>query len=1459
MPSPTHAGNGGGAASASRRPPRPLLALALVLVASISLLAYALSSFATLPSRLDVAQQCRMSRMWPAYVDHTPSLAPFSPSHLWRSYRLYLYRERSLHPSDHPSGSPALFIPGNAGSYAQIRSVASSAARQWYQPNTQGMRRPEWQDLGQRSAHTDWWTIDFNEDFSAFSASSLLDQATFINEVIAYLRDLYPAPATASRLAGERNVTVPLLAHSMGGIAARIAPTLPNHPPHSVDTIVTLSTPHAFPPAPFDRRIDRLYRHALRSSATSHGDATQPLLVSIAGGLLDSQLPSDPASLSLAGLVAEAPASRLSSFTASLPSLWSSVDHLAIMWCDQLREKVARGFLLDVVTFGRIADERNGGGGAWHDARSAPSRRRELWRRVLGVAHQSDGGSLAARSANQDDDDGGGEVLVDAADSPTLPMPLEGANSVLATNTSNAVYHRPASVDGEAPLAFEVVTNLCVGAKPSDGSGPPTPQPVEIVVLLCRRAADPSNPIRLSKAVCEPALPWRWQMMPPSPLPTTTTNSSSSPGEGLRSGYPPEFPDAHRIYHVPGQAYQRLRLDADTLRRKDIDFVRVEAKVDDGLAVKEHGEHSFVRAEWVRELGGGVVEGSGGVAVLEQQPQASLVSEWRIRGKASALLAYELEVVPSKCLLRNVARNVATYVRQPSGARHAAVPAFAPALRVSDPTTGDSRWFPSLVPRELVESLGDARRTRRGEEYAMRVRFALHGRAPFLPPGADEVHVQLWSDPALLGLERDDECAAALERLTLRIDWRGSAGLVVMRYRLVVVAWPVALLACVVAKMWCDASCTAERRGLASLLDYLTGRWTVLHLLPGVTAALLGADTLQRVTYSGGDATSWSVGAVVGMPQPAKLAWILVPALVVVSYQVLLSVSLVVHHGMGAVAYLVERLGLAGRVAWSPTRALSIATRLASYRRPFGRPSTASVAGAAALVLAVVVAVPHAFVFVVVCLLHVANTVRSRVQLDALGRGSRGGGRGGEMRCEASGDEDVGQDEEPDEEEKGVRGYAIVPTASEGGAAAEAERVRARYNEHLALLVVMLLLLPPKATVLVVWARKLSAGVWLPLSTGARWMDHNPLDVAPMVGVCWIYTLGGTLCSGGGGAKGGWRGKAVAAAWWTMGMVGMVAGGRRPWVLYEAGLGVAWMGLAMQVGKGGAKRREDEVGGMLQQTERGGRGSGVWGRELPVLEKEAEEEEEEEEEERNAEESRDAADAPTGPRPNDDEERTKSPGPSGVTRDDAAGVSTSRSNSIGNVCASHSAGTELDALLEHYLGLLDRYLQLQSQASSHLAAGFLALSSAKMQIPRLGRDLYDYRIKADVEVVVRRGKLEVVRKQQSRPEGKSQRETQQAGMRRRNPHHAQPEKSEKGKEEGKSEAPKTNTRMFAPLPPPMLRKAEGHFENALARLLGAAPSPPQAGGECILDILHHLQKVEAMIRDAAPSHLERVA
>lgn len=314
----------------------------LFAASSLCIATWWLWAVAGLADRLGATQACEMSRMWPAYADYTDRME--SPSGLAASairgegkYRLLLYREGYLQPQPGafpPTGRPALFVPGNAGSYGQVRSVASSSANQYwshdYTPDPAtyaGTARPEWDNL---TAHgLDWWTIDLKEDFSAFHGDTLVEQAVFVNEVLSFLQRIYSHPQPNS---------IPILAHSMGGIVARLAMTLPEHPPGSVDTLVTLSTPHAHPVLAFDRGIAAVYR----AINTAPPQRNRPLLVSIAGGALDIQVSPDAANVNLS------PVWKGENITISsnaIPGTWCSVDHLAIMWCHQLRTRIATGFL----------------------------------------------------------------------------------------------------------------------------------------------------------------------------------------------------------------------------------------------------------------------------------------------------------------------------------------------------------------------------------------------------------------------------------------------------------------------------------------------------------------------------------------------------------------------------------------------------------------------------------------------------------------------------------------------------------------------------------------------------------------------------------------------------------------------------------------------------------------------------------------------------------------------------------------------------------------------------------------------------------------------------------------------------------------------------------------------------------------------------------------------------------
>lgn len=1253
--------------------------------------------------------------MWPAYIDHTANLEPFSSSGLWHKYRLYLYRERHFEPMDLPTGSPALFVPGNSGSYGQVRSVASSASRQFYKDDGSGARRDEWKDAPPGVAHTDWYTIDFNEDFSAFSGSTLIEQATFINEVVAYLSNRYASPATYSFAAGERNTTVPILAHSMGGIAARLAQRLPNHPVGCIDTIVTLSTPHAYPPVPFDRSVEHVYsliNAPVEPPPVANGAAgtVPPLLVSIAGGLLDTQLPSDPSSLSLSRIGEPVAASRISTYTGSLPSLWSSVDHLAVMWCDQLREKIARGFLLDMMAFGRVSDERNAGGVSGRS--SILRRRRELWRRALSLFGVSDAGNgeigplelLDAPDTFLGDDYV--EPFVVDNEAPSFQRPTTGPDSALSIDQRNTVYRIPAKLGEQDDNlhAFELITNLCVGWNPSSGNGAPIPQPVELVVQLCSNSPDPVNPVGGQKTWCQLVMPWQWELIPPSFLPRTEILMQESSGHidaGLPENKP--FPSAGEIYHVPGYAFQRLRLDGKMLKRQQVDWIRVERKTDSGIFVHQRGLKSFVRGGWMRQAAGRIEKHGSSLLLTTDQDSAEqqhhqdagfattsaipIASEWNLKGFSSSLLARRIEVVPSQCLVENLA----TYsLLSNDEGLHSTDASFSPFLHVSGRSTGDSRWYPQLASPELIRKI--RARTYKGEPITFPL--SLHGNAPFMPPArdsVDEVRVQLWSDQALLRSipGKSLACRSPIDSIRLSVDWKASAGLVLLRYRFFLAAWPLGLLSICIGLSWLSWATNPEL-ALPSPLTTITkpafrtpfvaGRSDPLFgLLACLTAALLLVDSIHLVLYRSMQSagthgpTSSLLGMVLGLHSISSSAG-LVPCFLLVSYATVLVIVATIQWSFSIVATIVTKFGLARKLDW--VGAATASSDPLRWNRQ-------SMAGLAILLLSVVLFVPHQFIFLCMFLLQLLNTLRALLEL----RSQR----------------------------------------------APAQSLETRFHQHLGIFMILVLLLPQKASFLVTWVRNLaSVGIKTP-KTIAAWMDHNVLDVAPIVVLVWLMAGGRMLEP----PRTGLEAKAIAMGFGVVGWYALVWGIRYTYSIYDAfnALCVLLAFCHWRSRRAGSNsqysrvhtvrhgnKNSDETMGMLDdQGDNEGPGkkghartdeyelqSASGSTQLPIhhLALPA-----------SIAAHEDAALPQAGP---------------------GSSVTASTDSPPTNGKAESPAGDQLDELIAEYLDVLDQYQQVRTAITKLFSSGYLKLSRAKMEYgaSRLGSNSYDSRLFAEVRATI---------------------------------------------------------------------------------------------------------------------------
>lgn len=261
--------------------------------------------------------KCEMTYSWPVYSN--PVWAP--PHAKYTVHGMYM---KTVRP--HFTGIPVLFVPGHLGSYRQARSIT----------------RHLW-DLDEELF--DVFTLDFQEELTALHGQFVMDQATYMNEVIRALLKQYRRQVRAASTSTSKSppaIKAPdqviIVAHSMGGIAARVAETLPNFKRHSIALVVTLGTPFDAPPFPFDASMAQVYER-MRSTNGSIAPSEGAQYVSIAGGHKDITV---HAALSSVSKIA--PEERAMSILApAMPSVQTSMDHLALLWCHQLLRAIAQG------------------------------------------------------------------------------------------------------------------------------------------------------------------------------------------------------------------------------------------------------------------------------------------------------------------------------------------------------------------------------------------------------------------------------------------------------------------------------------------------------------------------------------------------------------------------------------------------------------------------------------------------------------------------------------------------------------------------------------------------------------------------------------------------------------------------------------------------------------------------------------------------------------------------------------------------------------------------------------------------------------------------------------------------------------------------------------------------------------------------------------------------------------
>jgi hypothetical protein len=260
----------------------------------------------------------------------------------------------------------------------------------------------------------------------------------------------------------------------MGGIVARHSITQLADPT-LVTTVVSLSSPHFLPPLAISPSISAIYDDIGRffsphNLVDSSHPASQTLLMSLCGGSPDPTLASDACALP-SDVV---PATHgLSIFTSGMVGTWTGVDHEAMVWCHQVRWRVART-LLEIASL---------------DTKVGREERLSIGRKwLLGTG-------------------------ADLSRTPTPPLvvvnlPLQGVRSGdRFASSSPRHFSYQLSGSGGAKQRFTLLSTYAI-----DGVGAQNAPPASI--LHCDEAASPLA----SRLACRPLKAKRVELLPPSPV-----------------------------------------------------------------------------------------------------------------------------------------------------------------------------------------------------------------------------------------------------------------------------------------------------------------------------------------------------------------------------------------------------------------------------------------------------------------------------------------------------------------------------------------------------------------------------------------------------------------------------------------------------------------------------------------------------------------------------------------------------------------------------------------------------------------------------------------------------------------------------------------------------------------------------------------------------------------------------
>lgn len=237
-----------------------------------------------------------------------------SSNHMISPYKLYLYSEfdfpaRQNDRFDIRDSFPVLFVPGNSGSYQQVRSLASTCIRRQIQSLD--------------AYKFIFYTIDFGGQLSGLNGKLVEDQTEYVNLCLQKIKEMF----------SDKFNGVILVGHSVGGFISKSLFTIPQFDPKSVPLIISLSSPLVKPYLTFDYRMRELYNVTNEYWQRYSPDRSRTTTaISISGGKSDRLVPTQ---LTLD------PHFDISLTTASAKDVWFSADHNGITWCREFMYKLS--------------------------------------------------------------------------------------------------------------------------------------------------------------------------------------------------------------------------------------------------------------------------------------------------------------------------------------------------------------------------------------------------------------------------------------------------------------------------------------------------------------------------------------------------------------------------------------------------------------------------------------------------------------------------------------------------------------------------------------------------------------------------------------------------------------------------------------------------------------------------------------------------------------------------------------------------------------------------------------------------------------------------------------------------------------------------------------------------------------------------------------------------------------